>query len=80
MEICVGKLWRFLDRWLRISRLSFPVPAHSKTLLYTLGGITFVGLILLFLTGLILAQFFNPQPEKANQSVDYIVNQVRGGG
>ena len=57
----------------------FSCSGPFKTLLYTLGGITFVGLILLFLTGLILAQFFNPEPEKANQSVHYIVNKVRGG-
>jgi ubiquinol-cytochrome c reductase cytochrome b subunit len=72
-------LWNRLDRWVRLSRLSFPVPAHSKTLLYTLGAITFVGLMLLFATGLVLSQFFNPQPDQANQSVHYIVNNVPGG-
>jgi len=76
----VGKVKRFLERWLRISSLDFRVPAHSKTLLYTLGGITFVGLILLFLTGLILSQFFNPQTDMANKSVHYIMDKVPGGG
>lgn len=74
-----GSLWNRLDQWTRLSRLSFPVPAHAKNLGYCLGGITLTGFALLFLTGLILTQFFNPQPDQANRSVHYIAEQVAGG-
>jgi ubiquinol-cytochrome c reductase cytochrome b subunit len=74
-----GSLWNRLDQWTRLSRLSFPVPAHAKNLGYCLGGITLTGFSILFLTGLILAQFFNPQPDQANRSVHYIAEQVSGG-
>jgi len=71
--------WKWLDRWTRLSHLSFPVPAHAKNLSYTLGGITLMGFILLFMSGLILTQFFDPQSDSANQSVRYIVEEVPGG-
>ena len=74
-----GSLWNRLDQWTRLSRLSFPVPAHAKNLGYCLGGITLMGFTLLFVTGLILTQFFNPQPDQANRSVHYIVEKVFGG-
>lgn len=74
-----GSLWNRLDQWTRLGRLSFPVPAHAKNLGYCLGGITLMGFTLLFLTGLILMQFFNPQTELANKSVHYIAEKVFGG-
>jgi quinol---cytochrome c reductase cytochrome b subunit, bacillus type len=74
-----GSLRNRLDQWTRLSRLSFPVPAHAKNLGYCLGGITLTGFGLLFLTGLILAQFFNPQPDQANRSIHFIAEQVTGG-
>ncbi|MBI3609259.1 MAG: cytochrome bc complex cytochrome b subunit [Nitrospirae bacterium] len=74
-----GSLWNRLEQWTRLSRLSFPVPAHAKNIGYCLGGITLMGFSLLFLTGLILTQFFNPQTELASKSIHYIVEQVTGG-
>ncbi|MBI3811232.1 MAG: cytochrome bc complex cytochrome b subunit [Nitrospirae bacterium] len=74
-----GSLRSRLDEWTRLSRLSFPVPAHAKNLGYCLGGITLLGFAILFATGLILAQFFNPQQELANKSVHYIAEQLTGG-
>lgn len=74
-----GSFWNRLDQWTRLSRLSFPVPAHAKNLGYCLGGITLTGFSLLFLTGLILTQFFNPQADQANRTVHYIAEQVAGG-
>ncbi|HSG04765.1 MAG TPA: cytochrome bc complex cytochrome b subunit, partial [Nitrospiria bacterium] len=68
-----------LEKWLRISSLSFPVPAHSHTLGYCLGGITLVGFLILFGTGFFLIQFFNPAPDKANASLHHIVENVMGG-
>jgi len=74
-----GSLGNRLDQWTRLSRLSFPVPAHAKNLGYCLGGITLTGFSLLFLTGLFLTQFFNPQADAANRTVHYIAEQVTAG-
>lgn len=74
-----GKSQGFLEKWFRISSLSFPVPAHSVNLGYCLGGITLIGFVILFGTGLFLIQFFDPQPDRANQSLHYIVEHVTGG-
>lgn len=68
-----------LERYLKISRLDYPVPAHGKTLPYTLGGIAFVGFLLLFASGFLLLQFFDPSPERAYQSVKHLVDDVPGG-
>ena len=44
-----------------------------------LGGLTFVGLVVLILTGLFLDQFYNPAPLAAHDSVVYIMTRVRLG-
>lgn len=59
----------FAERWLRLSQLDFPVPAHGARRGYTFGGMAFVGFLLLFMTGLLLTQFFDPAPERAYASV-----------
>lgn len=68
-----------IERYFRISRLAYPVPAHGKTLPYALGGIAFVGFLLLFVSGFVLAQFFDPSPDRAYQSVKRLVGEVPGG-
>ncbi len=68
-----------IERYFKISRLGYPVPAHGKTLAYTLGGIAFVGFLLLFGSGFLLVQFFDPSPERAYQSVKRLVEDVPGG-
>jgi len=70
---------RFLDRWLRISRLDFPVPPHGKQLLYSLGGVTFIGFLIMFLSGIWLTQFFNPIPKRAYESVQLIMSEAPAG-
>lgn len=75
----MGRVGRFLDRWLRISRLDFSVPPHGKQLLYSLGGITFVGFLIMFLSGIWLTQFFNPTPERAHKSIQLIMSEAWGG-
>ena len=67
-----GGLWRWLDERLGISALTYPVPAHANSLWYTLGGIIFVGFVVLILTGVYLAQFYHPHPAQARDSVLYI--------
>jgi ubiquinol-cytochrome c reductase cytochrome b subunit len=68
-----------LERYLKISRLAYPVPAHGKTLPYALGGIVFVGFLVLFASGFLLAQFVDPSPERAYQSVKALGERVPGG-
>jgi ubiquinol-cytochrome c reductase cytochrome b subunit len=68
-----------IERYLKISRLAYPVPAHGKTLPYTLGGIVFLGFLLLFASGFFLAQFIDPSPERAYQSVKALGERVPGG-
>jgi ubiquinol-cytochrome c reductase cytochrome b subunit len=46
---------------------------------YTLGGISFVGFMLLFATGVLLQQFFDPAPERAYESVEHLGKTVPGG-
>lgn len=57
-------------------RLSYPVPSHANTFAYSLGGITFIGFCILIISGIFLAQYYNPSPDEANQSVRYISEQV----
>ncbi len=56
--------------------LTYPVPAHANTIWYLLGGISFVGILILFATGIYMAQFYNAQPSDAHQSTVYIITGV----
>lgn len=67
-----GGFLRWLDERLGYSALTYPVPPHANSIWYTLGGITFVGFVLLVLTGIYLAQYYHPHPAQARESVLYI--------
>ncbi len=69
-------VWGVIEDRLGLRALSYPVPAHANGLLYTLGGITFITLLVLVATGILLAQFYNPSPDAATDSVGYIMTQV----
>jgi ubiquinol-cytochrome c reductase cytochrome b subunit len=69
-----SSLWGWLDDRMGLSALRYPVPMHANTFWYTLGGITFVGIVVLALTGIWLAQYYNPDPAAARESVAYIQN------
>ncbi len=69
----------FLEKWFRISRLSYPVPPHARTLPYILGGITFIGFLLLFSSGLLMGQFYQPTPDRAYETVKHLIDEVPGG-
>ncbi len=69
-----GRLWVWLDDRLGLSALRYRVPVHANTIWYTLGGITFIGIVVLILTGIWLAQYYNPDPAGARASVMYIQN------
>jgi ubiquinol-cytochrome c reductase cytochrome b subunit len=59
--------------------MDYPVPPSANRLRYMLGGLTFVGLIVLIVTGLFLDQFYNPAPVAAHDSVLYVMTRVRLG-
>lgn len=64
----VGPVTRFL---------LYPVPLYvHKNILYSLGGLTFIALMLQLVTGLLLSFFYDPSVEGAYNSVDYITYQM----
>ncbi len=70
-----GLIQTVKDR-LGIGVLDYPVPKHANTVPYSLGGMTLSSVSVLVLSGILLAQFFVPHPDRANQSVHYLVDQV----
>jgi ubiquinol-cytochrome c reductase cytochrome b subunit len=68
-----------IDERLGIKAIQYPVPAHANTISYSLGGLTAFSLLILIGTGVILAQFYNPDPAFANASVRHIVQDVYAG-
>jgi len=68
------RIWGWLDERLGLGALRYNIPAHANTFWYTLGGITFIGILVLVATGIWLAQYYNPAPAAARQSVLYIQN------
>lgn len=65
-----------VDERLGIKAIQYPVPAHANSIGYSLGGLTAVSLLVLIATGIILAQYYNPDPELANASVRHVVLAV----
>ena len=64
---------------LALNALDYPIPPSANQLRYMLGGLTFVGIVVLIITGLLLDQFYNPSPLAAHDSVLYIMTRVRLG-
>ena len=60
--------------------LRYPIPPVANRLPYMLGGLTFVGLVVLVGTGLVMDQFYDPTPLGAHDSVIYIMTQLPLGG
>ena len=67
-----------VDERLGIRALEYPVPEHANNLAWSLGGITAASFVVLIGTGILLAQFYSPVPESANQSVRDLVTDVWG--
>jgi len=55
------------------------VPNHATNYVYCLGGIAFVLFVILAATGILLAVYYQPTPDKAYQSVIDISTNVRFG-
>lgn len=68
--------WSWVDERAGLSSLAYPVPAHANALGYTLGGISFVGFLVLAATGFWLIQFYDPAPDGARASVEFIQAQA----
>ena len=64
---------------LGLHALDYPIPPSANQLRYMLGGLTFVGIVVLIITGFLLDQFYNPSPLAAHDSVLYIMTRVRLG-
>ena len=56
--------------------LEYEIPEHANSIKYSLGGMTLSSFMVLVVSGILLAQFFVPDPERANQSIHYLVDQI----
>ncbi len=65
----VQRVGGWLDSRFGISALAYPVPRHANTLAYTLGGVTMGSFVLLVVTGIYLAQLYDPTPAGAHASI-----------
>lgn len=54
----------------------YPIPAIANRLPYFLGGLTLGGILIQILSGVYLAQYYNPDPLGAHSSVIYIVERA----
>lgn len=68
-----------VDERMGITALRYDVPEHANNLGWSLGGLTLVSFLILLVTGVYIAQFYDPMPEVANQSVRAMVSGVRLG-
>lgn len=70
------ELIQSLKQRLGLGVLEYDVPKHSNTVPYSLGGMTLSALSILVLSGILIAQFYAPNPEQANQSLQVLQDQV----
>jgi ubiquinol-cytochrome c reductase cytochrome b subunit len=61
---------------LALGALEYPVPARANRIDFMLGAMTLVALVLLAVTGIVLTQFYDPNPFSAHTSVQYIITQL----
>ncbi len=61
---------------LGLQALRYAIPTSATTLRYTLGALTFASFLVLVLTGIWLAQFYNPNPAGAHDSLLYIITRA----
>jgi len=71
-----GRAVDAVDERMGISALRYDVPEHANNLGWSLGGLTMVSFLTLLVTGVYLAQFYDPMPEVANQSVRALMTDV----
>jgi len=69
-----SRVGRWLYERLGLQGISYAVPEHANSLPYILGGITFMGFLILIVTGIYLGQFYHPHPSEAHNSVVFIIS------
>ena len=69
-------LSKILQERLGFHLLEYDIPEHSNSIKYSLGGMTLSAFGVLVISGILLAQFFIPDPERANRSIQYLTDQV----
>lgn len=69
----------WIDDRFGISALRYPVPQHANSLAFTLGGIALASFVGLAVTGIYLAQFYDPTTAGAHTSVIYITDTALAG-
>ena len=67
---------KILQERLGLHLLEYDIPEHSNSIKYSLGGMTLSAFGVLVISGILLAQFFIPDPERANRSLQYLTDQV----
>lgn len=72
------RTWEWIDQRFGLSALAYPVPRHANALAYTLGGVTLGSFLLLVVTGIYLAQLYDPTPAAAHSSVVQISEATFG--
>lgn len=73
------RVWGWVDERFGVSGLRYEVPQHSNSLAYTLGGIALASFVGLVVTGIYLAQFYDPDPARAHASIIYITDSAFAG-
>ena len=58
------------------SGLGYAVPEHANNVRYMLGGMTLFCILTAVFSGLLLAQFYNPDPLYAHASIVFLTNSV----
>ncbi len=76
MPFEANKIADTLKERLGIGVLEYEIPEHANSIKYSLGGMTLSAFSILVLSGFLIAQFYVPGPERANQSLHYLVDQV----
>lgn len=61
---------------LALDGLDYPIAPTANRLICMLGGLTFFGILLLVVTGIVLDQFYNPSPIAAHDSMMYIMTRI----
>lgn len=69
-------LWGWIESRTGISALRYAVPEHANQIWYTLGGITFMSILISVASGIWIAQYYNPDPSAARESVLFIQNEA----
>lgn len=72
----LGGARSWLDDRLGLPAIRYKIPEHANTFWYTLGGMTFMGLLVAVASGIWVAQYYDPDPAAARESVLFIQNEA----